>query len=37
MTVYLVFEYMGYDGINLMDAKVFTNEVDAIEYKKQLE
>jgi len=37
MTVYLVFENMGYDGISLTDAKVFTNEADAIKYKEQLE
>ena len=36
-TVYLVFENMGYDGISLIDAKVFTNEADAIKYKEQLE
>ncbi len=37
MTVYLVFEDMGYDGISLMDAKVFTNEADAIKYREQLD
>ena len=37
MTVYLVFENMGYDGISLIDAKVFINKADAEVYKQQLD
>jgi hypothetical protein len=36
-TVYLVVDDMGYDGISLIDAKVFINKADAEAYKQQLE
>jgi hypothetical protein len=35
--VYLVYEDMGYDGISLMEAKLFTNMEDAVKYKEQLQ
>ena len=36
-TVYLVVDDMGYDGISLIDAKVFINKADAEAYKQQME
>lgn len=35
--VYLVYDDMGYDGISLMGAKLFTNMEDAVKYKEQLQ
>ena len=36
-TVYLVVDDMGYDGISLIDAKIFINKADAEIYKQQME
>jgi len=36
-TVYLVVDDMGYDGISLIDAKVFINKADAEVYKQQMD
>jgi hypothetical protein len=37
MMVYLVYRDMGYNGITLLESKIFNSEVDAIAYKQKLE